>query len=435
MEFSEPVLNCIEANGLIPTSPVQFTVDRTAGLTCNRLDFYLANSIYNKVIEDKGQHDPNFEFISFNCDHEKMINQRLNIRHISVTGRKNVNICLSLDKCAFTFKYKDHKINCRVTIDDSNIRLVTCESKIYMKIYLTFESNSNAGTVFADLIKSSIDYSEKYMLDNGNESTKLNIYGNDEGFWEKVLTRKKRAMDTIYLPLKDKQSIIDDITKFLDPDTKRRYETLGRTHKRVFLFEGIPGSGKTSFVTALASMFDYDIALITFTDKVTDGVLMRLLKNMPEKTILVLEDIDVLFTDRKKNDDQKNLVTFSGILNTLDGITTRDGFICIMTTNYKNTLDPALLRPGRVDKQLEFKPAVKEQIHDIFTRFMGDWYSLELFRQFYSAYLELNVEASMSLIQEYLFKYLDDTESALSNIGEIKVLHDGYTKNTDSIYT
>lgn len=435
MPFSKAEKDSGVVSSLIPASKVQFTIDRTAGLSYNRLDFYLANSIYNKIIDDKGQHDPNFEFVSFNMEPGQVINPRINIRHISISGRKNVNICLSLDKCEFLFKYKGHVINCLVTIDDTNVNVVTCESKTYTKLYISFENNSSAGSIFEELIKSSVDYSEKYMLDNGNETTKLNIYGNDDGFWEKVLTRKKRAMDTIYLPLKDKNTIIDDITKFLEPETKRRYESLGRTHKRVFLFEGIPGSGKTSFITALASLFDYDVALITFTDKVTDGVLMRLLKNMPEKTILVLEDIDVLFTDRKKNDDQKNLVTFSGILNTLDGITTRDGFICIMTTNYKNTLDPALLRPGRVDKQLEFKPAIKEQIQDIFIRFMGDAYSQDLFRQFYSAYLELNIEASMSLIQEYLFKYLDDTKLALSNIGEIKVLHDSYTKNTASIYT
>ena len=219
------------------------------------------------------------------------------------------------------------------------------------------------------------------------------------------------------------------------PETKARYDSLGRTHKRVYLFEGVPGSGKTSFVTALASTFGYDVALITFTDKVTDGVLMRLLKNMPDKTILVLEDIDVLFNDRKKNDEQKNHVTFSGILNSLDGITTRDGFICIMTTNYKNVLDTALLRPGRVDKQLEFKPATNEQIQDIFIKFMDDKYTPELFRQFYSAYKALGVDANMSLIQEYLFKYMDNTDAALSNVSEIKTLYAGFMPSGPALYT
>jgi chaperone BCS1 len=304
---------------------------------------------------------------------------------------------------------------------------VSHEDKMYNRITLMIRSEKiyppPPGEVFDNLIRNTINYAEKYMNDCDFDSNKLNIYMNDEGYWEKVITRKKRDMDTIYLPKKDKDLLITDINRFLDPDTKARYDSLGRTHKRVYLFEGLPGSGKTSFIAALASMIDYDIATITFTDKVTDGTLMRLIKNIPEKTFLVLEDIDVLFTDRKKNDGHKNQVTFSGILNSLDGITTKDGFICFMTTNYKNQLDSALLRPGRIDKQLEFKYANKEQIHTMFTKFMADGYTPEKFTEFYDKFKELNVEVTMSLIQEYMFKYLDDPESAIKNVDEIKMLH------------
>jgi chaperone BCS1 len=215
----------------------------------------------------------------------------------------------------------------------------------------------------------------------------------------------------------------------LEPETHKRYDSLGRTHKRVYLFEGLPGTGKTSFIAALASMVDYDIASITFTDKVTDGGLIRLIKNIPEKTFLVLEDIDVLFNERKKNDGHKNNVTFSGILNSLDGITTKDGFICFITTNYKNLLDPALLRPGRIDKQLEFKAATKEQINTMFVKFMDTEYTEEKFADFYSRYKALNIEVTMSLIQEYMFKYLDDPENAIKNVAELKVLYNACVKD------
>lgn len=406
---------------------IQYTVDRTAGLTYTKIDFYLANNIYNYLVKDNGHRDPNFKFVEFG-EHPVHPYPLLNIRNISVTGRGSITINLALDKSIFTFKYKTHTIKCRVEYDGTNIDVVTHEHRVFTKIYMLFtEGNKAAGMAFGDLISEMVKYTDKYMFDC-NSDNKLTIYGNDEGYWEKILTRAKRNIDTIYLPKKDKDSIIDDVKNFLSPEVKARYEAMGRTHKRVYLLEGVPGSGKTSFISALAGLYDYDLALITFTDKLNDSVLIRLLKNLPEKTMLVLEDIDVLFNERKKNDDDKNRISFSGILNALDGITTRDGFICFITTNYKNVLDPALLRPGRIDKQLEFKPAVKEQIHDIFSKFMGDKYTSELFKTFYAAYRELDIDATMSLIQEYLFAYIDNTEQAISNIAELKTLYNSCTK-------
>lgn len=42
-------------------------------------------------------------------------------------------------------------------------------------------------------------------------------------------------------------------------------------------------------------------------------------------------------------------MTFSGLLNCLDGVASTEARILFMTTNYLNRLDPALVRPGRVD--------------------------------------------------------------------------------------
>lgn len=410
-------------------APIKFVIDKTNPLAFNKFDFYFAHNIYNYTVFDRNQKDFDFEFVEFVDDTYPI--QRIGLKTMAITGRKGINYCMTLDTCEFKFKFKGCPAHCIVEKDKETPITIAMEDKIYYKITVWFNTyNYNAtitpvkeGELFDGLIKNTISYAEKYMNDCDSDSNKLNIYMNDEGFWERVITRKKRDIDTIYLPKKDKDMIIADINKFLQPETKTRYEMLGRTHKRVYLFEGLPGAGKTSFIAALASMIDYDIATITFTDKVTDGKLMRLIKNIPEKTFLVLEDIDVLFTERKKNDDHKNQVTFSGVLNSLDGITTKDGFICFMTTNYKNMLDTALLRPGRIDKQLEFKHANKEQIQTMFIKFMADSYTPEKFAEFYTKFKELSIDVTMSLIQEYMFKYLDDPDSAITNIDEIKALH------------
>jgi chaperone BCS1 len=69
----------------------------------------------------------------------------------------------------------------------------------------------------------------------------------------------------------------------------------------------------------------------------------------PERSIILLEDVDAMFIDRTSVQKKKKGVTFSGFLNALDGVRSKDGTILIMTTNHREKLDPALIRPGRCD--------------------------------------------------------------------------------------
>ena len=61
------------------------------------------------------------------------------------------------------------------------------------------------------------------------------------------------------------------------------------------LFHGYPGTGKTSLIYSLASELNMDVALVNFTREMNDIHLMRAMRRLPSNTILVLEDIDVLF--------------------------------------------------------------------------------------------------------------------------------------------
>ena len=81
-----------------------------------------------------------------------------------------------------------------------------------------------------------------------------------------------------------------------------------------------------------------------------DSRFLRLINKAPPNALIVLEDIDCAFRDRRAEvaDDPRYLgvsggVTHSGLLNALDGVTNSDGRIVIMTTNYKDQLDPALV--------------------------------------------------------------------------------------------
>jgi len=64
-----------------------------------------------------------------------------------------------------------------------------------------------------------------------------------------------------------------------------------------------------------------------------------------------------------------NRVTFSGLLNALDGVASTEARIVFMTTNYLNRLDPALIRPGRVDLKEYVGHCSTHQLEQMYRRF------------------------------------------------------------------
>jgi mitochondrial chaperone BCS1 len=65
-------------------------------------------------------------------------------------------------------------------------------------------------------------------------------------------------------------------------------------------------------------------------------------------------------------------VTFSGFLNALDGVASGEERIIFMTTNHPERLDPALVRPGRVDFSVLVDDATPSQACRLFTQFYGE---------------------------------------------------------------
>ncbi|RMY53435.1 hypothetical protein D0865_05254 [Hortaea werneckii] len=61
-------------------------------------------------------------------------------------------------------------------------------------------------------------------------------------------------------------------------------------------------------------------------------------------------------------------ISLSGLLNAIDGVASHEGRVLIMTTNHPDQLDAALVRPGRVDRKVEFRLALKDQIQELFVR-------------------------------------------------------------------
>jgi chaperone BCS1 len=107
-------------------------------------------------------------------------------------------------------------------------------------------------------------------------------------------------------------------------------------------------------------------------------------------------------------------LTFSGLLNALDGVASAEGRILFMTTNYLNRLDPALIRPGRVDVKKYVGHCSAHQVELMFDNFYPGARP-DLAKKFTKSALETRPEVSPAFIQGFFLLHKDDPDSAFNN--------------------
>ncbi|TVU45863.1 hypothetical protein EJB05_05368, partial [Eragrostis curvula] len=194
-----------------------------------------------------------------------------------------------------------------------------------------------------------------------DQERSLQLYMNQFSEWFPVDHHHPSTFDTLAMDQKLKQSIIDDLNRFIK--RKDYYKRIGKAWKRGYLLYGPPGTGKSSLVAAIANHLRFDIYDLELTEVDSNSDLRRLLIGMSNRSILVVEDIDCTIEMKQREESGSNStdeekgehkVTLSGLLNFIDGLwsTSGEGRIIIFTTNYKERLEPALLRPGRMDMHI-----------------------------------------------------------------------------------
>ncbi|KOS22236.1 Mitochondrial chaperone BCS1 [Escovopsis weberi] len=186
--------------------------------------------------------------------------------------------------------------------------------------------------------------------------------------------RKKRPLGSVILDRGVGEGIVDDVRDFLA--RQQWYVDRGIPYRRGYLLFGPPGSGKSSFIQALAGELDFSVAMINLSEMgMTDDKLAYLLTKLPKRSLLLLEDADAAFSNRRQRDADGYSganVTFSGLLNALDGVAAGEERIAFLTTNHIDRLDPALIRPGRVDMMVRIGEASRHQAALMWDRFYGD---------------------------------------------------------------
>ncbi|KAM3285799.1 AAA-ATPase [Capsicum chacoense] len=197
--------------------------------------------------------------------------------------------------------------------------------------------------------------------------------------WESVNLDHPSTFETLAIEPALKKTIKEDLDRFIK--RKEYYRRVGKAWKRGYLLYGPPGTGKSSLIAAMANYLKFDIYDLEFSSIKRDADLRRLLLSTKNRSILVIEDIDcsVKLPDRNGNHPNNaansckmDQFTLGGLLNFTDGLWSScgDERIIIFTTNHKEKLDPALLRPGRMDMHIHMSYLTSESFQVLTTNYL-----------------------------------------------------------------
>ncbi|KAI0561537.1 Mitochondrial chaperone BCS1 [Gracilaria domingensis] len=260
------------------------------------------------------------------------------------------------------------------------------------------------------------------------------------GFWESQGHRRARPIDSVVLAEGQMNNILQDVTNFLQPSTKKWFSKHGLSHRRSYLFYGKPGTGKTSTIRAIAGEFGLNCCFLSMTDaSFSNQRLFDALRQIPSNALLVLEDVDSLFNEDRSSKATPSL-TFSGMLNALDGIASSDGVITVMTTNHMERLESALIRGGRVDRRFYFDWPSERQLQRLFLSYYKDA-PKELAAEFSHAVFErregIEARSIATLQQLFVFFREDSAKDCVARMDDFFQMHfptPPHGKN-DSLYT
>lgn len=156
--------------------------------------------------------------------------------------------------------------------------------------------------------------------------------------------------------------MVEDIIEFIKQPEK--YAAVGARMPKGLLLYGPPGTGKTMMAKAIAGEANVPFYAMSGSDFVQMyvGVGASRIRNLfnkakkSEKAVIFIDEIDAIGKKRARNTSASNDErdqTLNALLTEMSGFHENKGIVVIGATNRLDTLDEALLRPGRFDRQIE----------------------------------------------------------------------------------
>jgi SpoVK/Ycf46/Vps4 family AAA+-type ATPase len=328
---------------------------------------------------------------------------RDNLLKLKLLKFKNTNVKIGLGCGTYKYKFEDAIINISYS-EEGKTRGVHSGVKYYNRFIL--ESDKE------ETLKKFLTECHEKIKKKDIETTSIYIT-NEYGEWTSYNKIPSRKLNSIYLDEKIKNKLIDDINIFLKSEDD--YNKYGIPYKRSYLLTGLPGSGKTSLIKAICNDLDHKLYILSISKKFDNSSLIYAIQTLEEKCILLIEDIDSLFEKRESTNDNPS-ITFSNLINVLDGVLYRHGTIIFLTTNHPEKLDHALLRIGRVDMILKFEYPSKQNIKNLFYDMLtlDEDEKSKMFEKFYE-YVK-NEKIAMAALVNFLFRYKNNWEENISEL-------------------
>ncbi|CAF1718211.1 hypothetical protein HID58_085245 [Brassica napus] len=256
-------------------------------------------------------------------------------KHFTISIVKGEEIFDSFENSKMKWNYVESEEN-KFNEVKRHYRL-TFENKLREKVMGSYLSHVLAE---AEEIKKNLRAVKLYSKDAPGRG----YYGSPGGSWGSITLDHPSTFDTLAMDPSAKKKIIDDLERFLK--RKEFYKRVGKAWKRGYLLYGPPGTGKSSLIAAMANYLKFDIFDLELSSVQNNG------------------------TENQERNMSRGTVTLSGII---DGLwsSAGDERIIVFTTNHKEQLDPALLRPGRMDMHIHMSYCTSLGFRTLVSNYLG----------------------------------------------------------------
>jgi SpoVK/Ycf46/Vps4 family AAA+-type ATPase len=235
----------------------------------------------------------------------------------------------------------------------------------------SYESNTKSGktivinsrTASIKVLKSFVTKIVKLEKKQSNILTVYRAVGlkkDQTPHWDCLRFKSNKTIENTILKKETEQELFCDVDWFIR--NEKWYTDKGIDYKRGYLLHGVPGTGKTSSIKAIANKYGMPIFNIDLDSIKTNNQLISvandILYEAPDRPyIMAIEDFDrhEMFTDKWSYSGRNKKVTLQCLLNVIDGVVESHGRILVITCNDKEPIQriQALVRPGRIDRIAE----------------------------------------------------------------------------------